>query len=116
MAGTTFLSSLRQGLCTYEEALPLVLQAREVHVNDGRWAFAFGNGLLDGEEALEALKALIEPSVISACDYLWLYHNLLGMVSRQVPGELDRAVAAFERRYPDPDCPDTLYNFANLLK
>ena len=31
-------------------------------------------------EYSEALKALLEPSVISACDYLWLYHNLLGMV------------------------------------
>ena len=111
------LERVSSGSLPYEEALPLVLQAREVHVNDGRWALPLAMVYWMERKYPEALKALIEPSVISACDYLWLYHNLLGMVSRQVPGELDRAVAAFERSISlDPDRPDTLYNFANLLK
>ena len=63
------------------------------------------------------MRLLIEPSVVNTCDDLWLYHNLLGMVACQLPGELPRAVAAYERSIAlEPDRPDTLYNFANLLK
>ena len=65
----------------------------------------------------EALDSLVEPSVVSACDSLWLYHNLIGMVARQLPGESSKAAIAFERSIAlEPNRPDTLYNFANFLK
>ena len=46
----------------------------------------------------EALEVLLEPSVIAACDTLWIYHNLVGMSARQVDGEMGRAADAFERQ------------------
>ena len=65
----------------------------------------------------DAFVCLVEPLVVHACDHLWIYHNLLGMVARQLPCELARAVAAFERSIElEPNRPDTLYNYANLLK
>ena len=39
----------------------------------------------------DALAALLEPSVVQASDSLWIYHNLVGMVSRKIEGEIDRA-------------------------
>ena len=39
------------------------------------------------------------------------------MSARRVEGEMSRAAAAFERSIAlDPNRPDTLYNYANLLK
>ncbi|WP_390129399.1 hypothetical protein [Synechococcus sp. HIMB2401] len=69
------------------------------------------------ERYTEALDVLLEPHVFQACDSLWVYHNLVGMSARQIDGQKDRAASAFERSIAlDPNRPDTLYNFANLLK
>ena len=60
---------------------------------------------------------LLEAPVVSACDSLWLYHNLVGMVARKVDPSIDRAARAYERSLElDPSRADTLYNFANLIK
>ena len=44
----------------------------------------------------DALRALLEPSLFNLRS-LWIYHNLVGMVARQIEGESERAFAAFER-------------------
>ena len=43
----------------------------------------------------DALETLLEPSVVAACDSLWIYHNLVGMVSRQIEGQQSRACICF---------------------
>ena len=64
-----------------------------------------------------ALSALLEPVVEQALDTHSLYHNIVGMVSRRLEGEMGRAIRAYERSIElDPTRPDTLYNFANLVK
>ena len=45
----------------------------------------------------DALALPLEPSVQQVSDSLWLYHNLVGMIARQLEGESDRAVRAYER-------------------
>lgn len=84
---------------------------------DSRWALPLAMAhWLEGRYS-DALAALLEPSVAQASEPLWLYHNLVGMVARKVDGETARAATAFERSLElDPNRPDTLYNFANLLK
>ena len=99
-----------------QEALEHAIRGRQID-GDSRWVLPLAMAhWLEGRYP-DALKALFEPSVVQACDPLWLYHNLVGMVARKVEGQNARAVKAFERSLElEPDRPDTLYNFANLLK
>ena len=98
------------------DALSAALSGQQ-ESNDPRWALPVAMVYWMQNRFSEALHALLEPSIVSGCDTLWIYHNLVGMTARQIEGEVDRAVAAFERSiYLDPNRPDTLYNFANLLK
>ena len=110
------LESVTTGSLAPSDALAFALSARKED-SDPRWALPVAMVLWMGDRFSEALDALLEPAVIKACDSLWIYHNLVGMSARQVEGELSRAAAAFERSIAlDPNRPDTLYNYANLLK
>ena len=65
----------------------------------------------------DALASLLEPSVVQASDSIWIYHNLVGMVAGKLEGENDRAARAYELSLKlEPNRPDTLYNYANLLR
>ena len=99
-----------------EQASLLAGRGRKTH-GDSRWVLpAAMVNWLEGKHA-EALAALLEPDVVRECDQLWIYHNLVGMVARQIEGELSRAAHAYERSLQiDSNRPDTLYNYANLLK
>ena len=84
---------------------------------DGRWGMPIAMALWIEGLYSEALRSLLEPSVVQASDSLWLYHNLVGMVASKVDGEIDRATRAYERSLIlNPNRADTLYNFANMLK
>ena len=110
------LERVATGALPPQEALTHALKDRQDH-DDGRWALPLAMVYWMNGQYSEALNILLEQSVVAACDTLWLYHNLLGMVSRQMPAELERAVSAFERSIElEPNRPDTLYNYANLLK
>ena len=99
-----------------DEALSLALRRRQEQ-SDDRWMLPIAMVHWLESRYAEALDALLLPSVVNSCDSLWLYHNLLGMTARQIDGQRSLAVSAFERSIAlDPDRPDTLYNFANLLK
>ena len=99
-----------------QDARALAVRGRQLD-GDSRWALPLAmDHWLEGRYS-DALAALLEPAVAQASDPLWLYHNLVGMVARKVDGETARAATAFERSLElDPNRPDTLYNFANLLK
>ena len=64
----------------------------------------------------DALNLLLDDPVKRACESLWIYHNLVGMSARQIDGELEERLLLLKDQLLDPDRPDTLYNFANLLK
>ena len=80
---------------------------------DARWVLAMVHW--NERRYSEALSALLEPSVVCTCDSLWIYHNLLGMVT-PVAWELARHSCIWTFNFLEPDRPDTLYNYANLLK
>ena len=107
---------MSKGLLPTEEALVFAARGQEVH-GKGCWAMPLAMAQwLEGRYSV-ALASLVEPSVIEACDSYWIYHNLVGMVARKIEGEIERATKAYERSLElDPNRPDTLYNFANLLK
>ena len=98
------------------EAVALANRGKQAD-GDVRWAMPLAMAhWVEGRNS-DALALLLEPSVQQVSDSLWLYHNLVGMIARQLEGESDRAVRAYERSLElDPTRPDTLYNFANLLK
>ena len=112
----TLLEHVSKGLLPTEEALVFAARGQEVH-GKGCWAMPLAMAQwLEGRYSV-ALASLVEPSVIEACDSYWIYHNLVGMVARKIEGEIERATKAYERSLElDPNRPDTLYNFANLLK
>ena len=110
------LEHLTTGSLTYAEAQSLAVQGRHEH-NDACWALPVAMVCWMESRYSDALETLLEPSVVKACDSLWIYHNLVGMSSRQIEGQQSRAASAFERSISlDPNRPDTLYNYANLLK
>jgi tetratricopeptide (TPR) repeat protein len=84
---------------------------------DQRWVLPLAMALWTESRHRDALKRLLEPAVAQACNQIWLYHNLIGMVARKLDGESQRAIAAYERSLElEPLRADTLYNYANLLK
>ena len=98
------------------EVFERAVRGREIH-GDSRWAMPLAMAHWMEGRFPNALTSLLEPSVAEASDSIWIYHNLVGMVARQIDGETDRAVKAYERSLElDPSRADTLYNFANLLK
>ena len=110
------LERLSTGSLVASEALAVALQGRQNSLDD-HWLLPVAMVHWMEKRYKEALQTLLEPSLVQLCDSLWLYHNLVGMTSRQIQGESERALAAFERSISlDPNRPDTLYNFANLLK
>ena len=110
------LEQVSSGSIPPEEAVSLARRGHEDHV-DPRWVLPLAMAHWMERRYSDAFVCLVEPLVVHACDHLWIYHNLLGMVARQLPCELARAVAAFERSIElEPNRPDTLYNYANLLK
>ncbi|MCP9775647.1 tetratricopeptide repeat protein [Cyanobium sp. WAJ14-Wanaka] len=84
---------------------------------DGRWAMLEALALWFQQRYGEALEALVQPSAIEACASIADYHNICGMVARQLPGQEARALQAYRRALElEPDRSDTLYNLGNLLK
>ena len=66
-------------------------------MDDSRWAMPVAMAhWIDGRYS-NALASLLEPSVVQASDSLWLYHNLVGMVARQLDGQSGPCDQAFER-------------------
>ena len=110
------LERVSKRLLTGQEAKELAVRGRQTH-GDSRWALPLAMAhWMDGCYS-EALVSLLESPVASACDSLWVYHNLVGMVARKVDPNIDRAARAYERSLElDPNRADTLYNFANLIK
>ena len=110
------LERVSKRLLTGQEAKELAVRGRQTH-GDSRWALPLAMAhWMDGCYS-EALVSLLEAPVASACDSLWVYHNLVGMVARKVDPNIDRAARAYERSLElDPNRADTLYNFANLIK
>ena len=110
------LERVSSGSVSAQEALSLARSGKG-YDSDPHWALPTAMVHWMHARYSEALDSLVEPSVVSACDSLWLYHNLIGMVARQLPGESSKAAIAFERSIElEPNRPDTLYNFANFLK
>ena len=82
-----------------------------------RWVMPLAMALWIEGRHQEALDHLLQPAAAQSCDGFWMYHNLVGMVCRKLAGENQRAIAAYGRSLQlDPQRPDTLYNYANLLK
>ena len=99
-----------------EDAVDLALRHRKMD-GDSRWAMPMAMAHWLEDRYSDALACLLEPSVVQASDAHWVYHNLVGMVARQLAGQADLAARAYERSLElDPNRADTLYNFANLLK
>ena len=90
------LEQVSSGSIPPQEALSLASRGNEDHV-DPRWVLPLAMVHWMERRYTDAFGCLTERSVVHACDNLWIYHNLLGMVARQLPGELARAVSAFER-------------------
>ena len=110
------LESVSTGSLPHSEALSLAHRGRQANA-DVRWALPVAMVYWLEKRYSEALETLLEPSVIEGCESLWYYHNLVGMTSRQIEGQFTRAAVAFEQSVAlDPNRPDTLYNYANLLK
>ena len=82
---------------------------------DARWARPWGLALWMQQRYQEALEVLDRGA--QACENDGDYHIICGMVARQLPGQQDRALAAYRRALAiDPNRSDTLYNLGNLLK
>ena len=81
------LEHLTTGSLTYAEAQSLAVQGRHEH-NDACWALpvAMVCSWMESRYS-DALETLLEPSVVKACDSLWIYRNLVGMSSRQIEGQ-----------------------------
>ena len=89
------------------EAVALANRGKQAD-GDVRWAMLAMAHWVEGRNS-DALALLLEPSVQQVSDSLWLYHNLVGMIARQIE-ESDRAVRAYERSLElDPTRPDTLF-------
>lgn len=84
---------------------------------DGRWAMPLALALWMQKRYSDAMKVLEHPSAAQACAAIGEYHNLCGMVARQLPGREPDALTAYRRALQlEPNRPDTLYNLGNLLK
>lgn len=96
----------------------LALAERAIRAGgDGRWAMPLALAHWLQKRYPEALQVLDQPRATTECSQISEYHNLIGMVARQLPGQMARALQAYRRALElDPRRPDTLYNLGNLLK
>jgi len=82
---------------------------------DGCWVMPLGLALWMQKRYPEAMAALDQGLV--ACASISEYHNICGMVARQILGQEARALQAYRQALAlEPNRPDTLYNLGNLLK
>ncbi len=94
-----------------------VATSAQAEQGDGRWAMPLALALWLQKRYPEAMQALDQPAAVAHCAEIGEYHNLIGMVARQLPGGDVRALQAYRRALAlDPHRPDTLYNLGNLLK
>jgi len=110
------LQELCSGSLTPVDAQLLARERQAIH-SDGRWGMLHGLALWFEQRHAEAFEILDQPQVCEACAAIAEYHNICGMVARQLPGHEARAQQAYERALElDPNRADTLYNLGNLLK
>jgi tetratricopeptide (TPR) repeat protein len=82
---------------------------------DGRWVMPLGLALWMQKRYPEAMEALDQGA--QACAAISEYHNICGMVARQIAGLEGRAQQAYRQALAiEPNRSDTLYNLGNLLK